>query len=161
LIRKRLRIIVGLLLAALGIILWCFSVGWISGDVELYWPIVVVALGGSRAVEEGGIRGGLLVVTVGAVVQLSNLGLFVLQPRAIVRYWPLILVAVAAEELRPDGREIDWVNAVALASIGVWLQLSYFGAEHMATRSWWPLIIAVSGLWGLLRPRLLPEEKTS
>lgn len=158
-IPERLRIMVGWMLSALGVILWCINVGWINGDIGLYWPMTVVALGGSRAVEPRGLRGGLLVLAAGVVVQLSNLGLFVLQPRPIVRFWPLVLVAVAAEELRPNGTETDWVNAVALASVGAWLQLSYFGAEHLATRSWWPLIIAASGLWVLLRRRFVSEER--
>jgi hypothetical protein len=124
--------------------------------VELYWPLIVVALGCSRAVEPGGLRSGLLVLMVGALVQLSNLGLFVLQPRAIVRYWPLVLVAVGAWALRPTGRAVDWADAVALTCLGIWLQLSYFGVEHIATHRWWPLIIAATGFWVLLRRRILP-----
>ncbi len=88
--RANVHVVLGLIVGLLGILFTLQNFGvLLLGDVQLFWPLLVVAFGVSRVFERSGRLGAFVLLIVGGVVQFSNLGLLVLPGRELVRYWPL------------------------------------------------------------------------
>jgi len=142
-------------MVALGIVLTVLSFhAYDTWSIGRYWPILVVGFGVIRIAEPSGHLPGWVLLTVGGAVLLSNLGLFVLPAREVVRYWPLAVVVVGFWELVALPRIGAKVEGLAVVFLGVWLQLSYFGAAHISSYRPWPLVLAAVGLvmvWRTLR----------
>lgn len=142
------RVPTGLAIMALGVLLTLLS--FIAPRVwstQRFWPLLVVSFGVMRIAEQASRIEGWVLLVVGAGVQLSNLDLFVLPGREVVRYWPLTVVLLGLWELifsRSLGAKAE---AFAVVFLGVWLQLSYFGAPHISSYRAWPLaLVAVGGV---------------
>jgi hypothetical protein len=150
----------GLICALLGILLTLYNLGIIVGDVQLFWPLLVVALGLSRSVESRSRGRGLALLAVGAALQLSNLSFFVLWPRQLVRYWPLVLVALGLWELARFTEPEELIGGLTLSLLGVWFQLSYFGLAHISSYRFWPLLLTAIGL-GMVKRSLGGERLTA
>ena len=145
--RSNLHVVVGVIVGLLGILFALQNFGGLSlGDVQLFWPLLVVAFGLSRIFERSGRPAGLLLLIAGGGVQLSNLGLFALPSREVVRYWPLTVVLVGLWELTFSQGIRAMVEGFAIAVLGVWLQLSYFGLVHISTYRLWPLVLTAIGV---------------
>ena len=145
-IHFNVRVVVGVIVGLLGILFTLQNFGVLSlGDVQLFWPMLVVAFGVSRIIEPRGRFGGLVLVIVGGGVQLSNLGLFALPSAEVVRYWPLTVVFVSLWELMVAQRIGLLVELLAIGFLGLWLQLSYFGVIHISSYRLWPLVLVALG----------------
>ncbi len=144
--RSNLHVVLGVIVGLLGILFTLQNVGVLTlGDVQLFWPMIVVAFGVSRIIEPRGRLGGLVLLIVGGGVQLSNLGLFALPSAEVVRYWPLTVVFVSLWELMVAQRIGLLVELLAIGFLGLWLQLSYFGVVHISSYSLWPLVLVAVG----------------
>ena len=140
------HVVVGVIVGLLGILFTLQNFGLhLLGDVQLFWPLLVVAFGLSRIIDRRGRLAGVLLLIVGGGVQLSNLGLFVLPGREVVRYWPLTVVLVGLGELVFSRGIGAIVEGSAIVFLGVWLQLSYFGLVHISSYRLWPLVLAAVG----------------
>ena len=114
-------------------------------STQRFWPLLVVGFGVIRIAEQSSQIDGWVLLAVGGVVQLSNLGLFVLPAREVVRYWPVAVVLVGMRELLFSGSRGAKSEGFAVVFLGVWLQLSYFGAPPISSYRAWPLVLAVVG----------------
>ena len=145
-IRFNVQVVVGVIVGLLGVLftLQNFDV-LLLGDVQLVWPLLVVAFGLCRVFERSARVEGLILLIVGGGVQLSNLGLFALPAHEMVRYWPLTVVAVGLWELALSQGIRTTVEGFAIASLGMWLQFSYFGVVHISSYRLWPVALMVIG----------------
>ena len=141
------HVILGLIVGLLGFLFTLQNFGvLLLGDVQLFWPLLVVAFGVSRVFERStGRLGAIVLLIVGGVVQFSNLGLFVLPGRELVRYWPLTVVLAGLWELVFSQGTRAMVEGSAIAFLGLWLQLSYFGMVHISSYRLWPLVLSAIG----------------
>lgn len=97
---------------------------------------------------------GVLVMALGVLLTLDNLGLF--QARQIVRYWPALLIAVGlAKVYERWGR--GWRGEGTLwILIGTWLLLEKLGVHVI--HDLWPVLLILIGAriaWRGARPRSL------
>ena len=140
--------IAGLVLLLLGVLLTLQNFGALSlGDVQLLWPLIIVAFGLSRVLERRGRIEGLVLLLAGVVVQLANLGFFTLPAYEKVRYWPLAVLLAGLSEVRSFQSAWTVVEGFVIVFVGAWLQLSYFGLVHIGSYRAWPvLLVAVGGL---------------
>jgi predicted membrane protein len=94
---------------------------------------------------------GLLLMAVGALLTLDNLGL--VEAKAILRLWPALLVVVGVQKVR-CARRRGW--GVILIVAGSWLLLERLGILHLRLRDVWPAFLVVAGVYLILqglRPR--------
>ncbi len=130
----------------LGLVLTVLSfIAHQAWSVQRFWPLLVVGFGVVRVAEQSSQIEGWVLLVVGSVVQLSNLGLFVLPGREVVRYWPVTVVLVGLSELMLSRSPGAKGEGGAVVLLGVWLQLSYFGASHISSYRAWPLVLAAVG----------------
>ena len=144
--RSNVRVVVGVIVTLLGALFTLQNFGVLSlGDVQLFWPMLVVAFGLSRVFERSGRVEGLVLLIAGGAVQLSNLGLFALPAREVVRYWPLTVVVVGLWGLMFSQGIRAKVEGFAIWCLGMWLQFSYFGVVHISSYCVWPLVLVAVG----------------
>jgi predicted membrane protein len=89
-------ILVGFLLAGIGVLLLLQNLGILSID-ELwdYWPVILIVFGGSRLVsswDAGGRIFGAILLAVGGIFLLRNFGL--LHANVWAYFWPVVLIAI-------------------------------------------------------------------
>lgn len=145
-LRFNIPVIAGLILTVVGVLFALQNFGVLAlCDVQLYWPLLVVAFGLSRVVEPQGRGAGAALLVVGSAVLFSNLGPIPLPSNQWVRYWPLIVVAAGVHELVRSAEVAVWAEAAAIIFLGAWMQLSYFGVAHLSTFRLWPLVLVVVG----------------
>ena len=90
------------------------------------------------------IVGGVLLVTVGAVLLLQELNYFWVGP--IWRFWPLFLVwGGATRLLAPRGRESRSSGAIFLA-LGLVFQAEQLGLLRRSLGDLWPILLVAVGL---------------
>jgi LiaF transmembrane domain/LiaI-LiaF-like transmembrane region len=144
--RSHVRIVLGVIVGLIGLVFTLQNFGVLSiGDVQLFWPLLVVAFGLSRIVERAGLLAGLVLILAGGAVQLANLGFYALPESEVMRYWPLAVVLVGVWERVFSQGFGAVVESSAIAFLGLWLQLSYFGAVHVSSFRLWPLVLSVVG----------------
>ena len=97
---------------------------------------------------------GLVVVTLGLIALLDNLG--VIQVESAWRFWPLFLIAIGtARLLRPAGNPGRFTGFI-LVAIGLWFLLQNLGVMPFRLIHFWPVLIVLVGLrlvWGGLQQR--------
>jgi predicted membrane protein len=107
---------------------------------------------------------GLVIITLGLIALLDNLGLIHVQ--SAWRFWPLFLVAIGlARLLRPAGCP-GRTTGFVLLSLGLWFLATNLGVMPYRVRDFWPVIVVLVGarlVWGGFRQRaqdLPPSEST-
>ncbi len=105
---------------------------------------------------------GLVVVTLGLIALLDNLG--VIHVESAWRFWPLFLIAFGtARLLRPAGCPGRWTGFMMVV-IGLWFLLQNLGVMPYRLIHFWPVLIVLVGMrlvWGGMRQRAreaLPSE---
>lgn len=97
---------------------------------------------------------GLVVVTLGLIALLDNLG--VIQVESAWRFWPLFLIAIGtARLLRPAGNPGRFTGFL-LVGIGLFFLLQNLGVMPFRLVHLWPVLIVLVGLrlvWGGLQQR--------
>lgn len=86
---------------------------------------------------------GLLVVAVGLLFTLDNLG--VVRAEAFLRYWPAGLIAVGVASLVQAGRSGGRTAGVIWIVIGSWLLLEELHVIHVRFWDFWPLLLILLG----------------
>ena len=93
---------------------------------------------------------GLLVITLGVVFTLDNLGL--VDAHDVLNWWPVLLVGYGLLRLTgATGRQSTWVGAIFTVA-GVWMLLYKAGMVHWYIWDFWPLLLIVWGI-ALIRGR--------
>jgi predicted membrane protein len=93
---------------------------------------------------------GLLVITLGVVFTLDNLGL--VDAQDMLYWWPVLLVAYGLTRLTGvTGRQSTWTGAIFTVA-GTWMLLYKAGLVHWYIWDFWPLILIVWGI-ALIRGR--------
>ena len=140
------HVIVGLAIAASGVVLTVLSYlvheAW---SIQRFWPLLVVGFGVIRIAERSNRIAGWVLLSVGGAVLLSNLGVFVLPAREVVRYWPITILLAGLGEMvlaRDSGARAE---GLAVLVLGIWQQWSYFGAPPISSYRPWPLVLAAIG----------------
>jgi predicted membrane protein len=99
---------------------------------------------------------GLVIITLGLIALLDNLGILHIQ--SAWRFWPLFLIAVGlARLLRPAGCPGRWTGFIVLL-LGLWFLATNLGVMPYRVRDFWPVIIVLVGarlVWGGFRQRAL------
>jgi predicted membrane protein len=94
---------------------------------------------------------GLIVIAVGVLLTLNNLGL--IEIGEIWRYWPLILVAMGVTRLVQPRHSHGRGLGLFLVLLGGWLLLTNLHVVEWSVRKYWPLMLVFLGLviiWGAL-----------
>ncbi|MGA2419526.1 MAG: DUF5668 domain-containing protein [Candidatus Acidiferrum sp.] len=100
---------------------------------------------------QGGLIGGAVVILVGLVFLLDNLGIVAVGH--LFRFWPMILVLAGIASL--SSRQ-GYVKGVVLIVVGVLFELDSLGIAHFRWSSLWPLAIIGAGIavmWTTLEAR--------
>ncbi|HEV2962179.1 MAG TPA: DUF5668 domain-containing protein [Candidatus Angelobacter sp.] len=122
-----------------------------NSDSDLQSKREEVITDGFADVRKGTIVTALIIIGVGVVLLLNQLGL--LPPRFLFNFWPSILiVAGLAQMLFRQGRER--MSGAGLVLAGVLVQLSKLGLLRL--QDMWPLFIIFAGaalLWNALREK--------
>lgn len=93
---------------------------------------------------QGGVITGIVIVSVGVVLLLAQLGF--LNIHLIWRFWPLILVVVGIAKLVEATAVSQRIWGGMLSVIGVLLLAHYFGHFRYGIDQIWPLFIVGAGL---------------
>lgn len=92
----------------------------------------------------GGLGVGVVVVLIGALLLLNNLGIFFI--RDLFQYWPAILIAVGlvkAVDARDTGGQIA---GGVLALAGTWLLADRLGFIYFSFHQFWPVLLIGLGI---------------
>ena len=105
---------------------------------------------------------GLLIIIVGILFTLDNLGLTVAE--RYIRYWPAGLIGLGALKLW-QSRGASAFGALVLITVGTWLLLDSLGLVRVRFWEMWPLLLVLFGasmVWqGLRGPRHLTTSETN
>lgn len=117
--RKQTRMVRGgifwpLILISVGVIFLLRNTGVLSGDflnsLLPFWPLILVLMGLDSIYRREGWIGSTLLITLGVVFLLSNLGYLALSVwQVLIRLWPLFLVAAGMDLL--IGRR-SWIGSL-------------------------------------------------
>jgi len=87
---------------------------------------------------------GLIIIAVGAVLLLNQLGIF---PHGIVvHFWPVALIVVGLIKIFNGKERGEWLAGGCLIVGGVLLQTNSLGITHITLSQAWPMFIIVVGL---------------
>jgi len=101
---------------------------------------------------------GLLLVTIGLLLLLSNQGVLVLGP-FFSHWWPLVIILVGLWKLVVWGAS-SIGSVILLIVIGILCMLATWDViEWSALFRLWPLVLIAAGAWLLLRPSQHRAEK--
>jgi predicted membrane protein len=112
---------------------------------------------------KGTIVTALVVIAVGVVLLLNQLGIF--PPGFVFYFWPTIFILIGlAQMLLQRGMDRLWGGVLIL--VGVILELNKLGITHLTFRHLWPLFIIGAGvalLWITLREKsfMTPPHSTT
>lgn len=99
------KLIVGVALAAAGVLLTAGNLGYIdASDYLRFWPVVVLAIGVIKFTDRGSHDLGIVLLIGGAWVLLFNLGVIAF---TFFDLWPLILIAIGVGFVRRALRRED------------------------------------------------------
>lgn len=145
------RVLPGVIVAIAGIVLLLNSFEILDlGGLRRFWPLLLVALGAHLAFEGGNKTFGAIVATVGAALQLDNLGLLDINIREVMKFWPLVLVGLGVKMLlRPTGKD-NSVMGIILLTLGGYFQARNLDLIHFGIAQLWPVAIIAAGI-GMLR----------
>lgn len=120
-----------LLLIALGLLFLLNNFGVLTGNiwdfVATFWPLLLIVWGLDAGLRRNGIVGPALLIGVGVVFQLSNLGYLALDVWiAIIRLWPVLLVAIGLDIVIGHRRSPWW------SLLGLVLVLALLGGALLA-----------------------------
>ncbi len=129
-----------LILISIGVLFLLNNLGFIRGDVwdslVKYWPVILIIIGLDSAYKGEGIVGAVVMLSVGCVFLLANLGYLAINAwEVIIRLWPVLLIAIGLDIL--VGRRALWLSLVGLALVlailagGIW----YYGMQSTDLRS--------------------------
>ena len=109
-----------LLLIALGVIFLLKNIGALTGDVWgnllNLWPVLLIVWGLDSIFKREGFVGAILLIGLGIVFLLSNLGYLTINVwEMVIRLWPLLLVAIGLDIA--IGRRSVWGGIVGLLII--------------------------------------------
>jgi hypothetical protein len=128
---NRSRILIGLVLIAVGVVFLLDSTGVLAAGrvIASWWPVVIIAVGAAQLLDRPRpVAGALLVMAVGGVLLAVTLG--ALTWGTVGSLWPLALVVVGVwllvGHLLPGGRELT-ADQVDLTAI--------LGGRELAVRS--------------------------
>ncbi|MGE5275730.1 MAG: LiaI-LiaF-like domain-containing protein [Acidobacteriota bacterium] len=88
--------------------------------------------------------GGLLLLLVGALLVLQNLGL--LHAGSLSDYWPLFLVWIGATRLLAPGRGERAISGAVVLGLGVFFQLERLGWTSLSLAQLWPVFMVAAGV---------------
>ena len=92
----------------------------------------------------GAMIAGLIIIAVGAILLLNQLGIF---PRGIVvHFWPVVLIVVGLIKVFDRRERGEWLAGACLIVGGVLLQTNSLGITHITLSQAWPMFIIVVGL---------------
>ena len=86
---------------------------------------------------------GVLVVAVGALFLLDNLGYFYAED--VLRFWPAGLIAIGVAVVSQVGRSGRWLSGGILIVIGAWLLAGELGFIRVRFWDFWPLVLVLVG----------------
>jgi hypothetical protein len=100
--RKPRSLFFPLLLIAVGVLFFLVNIGKMDGTtwdtVLKYWPIILIAAGLDGLYRRDGWVGSIVVLGLGTILLLGNLGYFSITSWALLlRFWPVILVAIGLD----------------------------------------------------------------
>lgn len=143
------RVLAGVVIAGIGLVLTLLSyTAHEPWSIQRLWPLLLAAFGVMRIVEPSARLVGWALLLIGAGVLFSNLGLYALPSREVVRYWPLAVLLAGLVEMVLSRDTDALVEGFAVLFLGAWLEWSYFGAFPIGSFRPWPLVLA--GIGGIM-----------
>ena len=120
-----------------------------------FWPLILVALGAGRIAEGGRRRRffGLLLVSMGAALQLQQLDMVALEWSDLRRWWPLSLVCLGIYWTFYSRWRGRIGPGLALLLAGGWFQLEELKLVSYPIARLWPLALVALGLAVMLGRR--------
>ena len=103
----------------------------------------------------GGLIPGAIILAIGTVFLLSNLGY--VEARRLLDFWPVLLIFAGLVKLLDPCRRA-W--GVILVFFGTFLLLNQLGIHHFALGELWPLVLIAVGavaMWSAIQARKLTE----
>ena len=108
-----------------------------------------------------GVRGslilGLVIVAIGALLTLDNLGL--VNAGAVLRWWHLLLIAYGLARLTGFGCRRNYTAGGLFLLGGLWFMLHDLGLLHWSIWDFWPVVLIVLG--GSMVARSLSRDTPS
>ncbi|TMQ67884.1 MAG: hypothetical protein E6K80_14810 [Candidatus Eisenbacteria bacterium] len=98
---------------------------------------------------------GLIVIALGTMWTLDNLGLIESEP--ILRWWPTLLIAFGVAKLFGIGTYRHLAAGAVFTLLGVWLLAGGLGIRGLDLSLMWPLILVVVGVLLVFRSRRAPQ----
>lgn len=122
------------LLIAVGVLFLLNNLGIIQGNIwdqlVIYWPVIFIVIGLDSIYKGDGIVGAVVMLSIGGVFLLANLGYLAIDGwQVIIRLWPVLLIAIGIDIL--IGRRAVWLSLIGLVLVmailagGIW----YFGVQ--------------------------------
>jgi predicted membrane protein len=99
---------------------------------------------------------GLVVMTLGVLWTLDNLGLIESEP--ILRWWPAVLVAIGAAKLLGFATRRNPVAGAIFSIIGLWMLAEQFDMIRVSFWTMWPLALVAIGIGMLTRSAVRPSD---
>ena len=96
---------------------------------------------------------GLVVVAIGVLFTLDNLGL--MDAREVLRFWPAAFIAIGVTSLADSSRTARHFGGFVWIFAGVWLLLEEFHYVHLRLWDLWPVLLVFFGatiVWRALAP---------
>jgi predicted membrane protein len=100
---------------------------------------------------------GLVLVSIGALFLLGNMGIF--DVGRVVRFWPLILIAAGVFRLIESGDDYRHSAGIFWIVVGGLFLLGSMGILRMAFHDLWPVILIGLGALMLWRSALVRQER--
>ncbi len=122
------------ILISAGVLFLLNNLGFIQGNVWdnliKLWPVILIVIGLDSAYKGDGIVGAVLMLSIGCVFLLANLGYLAIDAwQVIIRLWPVLLIAIGLDIL--IGRRAVWLSLIGLVLVlailagGIW----YYGVQ--------------------------------
>ncbi len=93
---------------------------------------------------------GVLLITVGGMVLLDNLGW--LSIADYWHFWPLVLVVFGLNKMLDFSSSKQFSEGLMLAATGCWLYMVYENIWGLTFQNSWPIIVIAYGVSILLKP---------
>ena len=150
------RLIPGLVIALLGVLLTLHNLDMFEIErLRRFWPVLLIAFGLHRILEKPAKRRGfgIVLLVIGIVLQLRNLGWMPLNIEHLEQYWPLILVVAGVHMIWRSRQRGGLTAGLLVLFLGVWFQLERFGLIDYPLWRLWPLLLVAIGISMVLKAR--------